>query len=672
MESRLTQIVFGLVFIMVAGCTKDDGAEPQNTLDADAGSDQTVFNGTEVLLDGSESFDESGNAFSILWQFTSRPDGSNASLSNENTLDPTFTTDVEGEYVVRLTISNDLHSDTDEVVITSEANSPETILGGSIDTDITLEDINTDPNQADYCVNESIELNAQMIIKPGVTIAFEENTHFSVKSNGILVAIGEEEKKISLIAKDTEKPWKGLAFILSDNVKNELDHVNISHAGSDLISIASDKAALTVASFSEVKISNVNIEFSKALGMMIDESSEVEVFANNRVANGEGRPIKIAANHVAILDAATSFGNNNAEDIIEVYDGNLNEEEAQVWSSFDDETPYLFTDHLEIDSELRLSPGITMYFESDIEVEVGNYGILVASGTAEKKITFTAYNQELPWRGIGFVLSSSVRNTLEHVEISYAGLDIISILDKKAALGVGSFSRVSLNNCNVTHSVSNGIFVDDSSILTSFEGNIITNNDVTPLIISLKELHQIDAETEIGDTNGNDYIQILGGTLDRDEEVTWPVLSDETPYYVAGNIEINSGLTISPGSKFMFDSDIEFRVGTGFLQAQGTSENRIILTAFNTALPWRGIGFFSDNARNTLSYADINYGGSDYNFVADKLANVAVGAFDRLSMDNCNLSNGQGYGFYYSHNSTIVDTNNVYTGNNLGDVFVEN
>lgn len=84
---------------------------------AHAGPDQSVLVNTEVTLDGSASSDADGDLLSYHWQFVSKPDGSEASLQNERSVDARFTPDQVGNYVLRLTVDDGIDSDSDQVVI---------------------------------------------------------------------------------------------------------------------------------------------------------------------------------------------------------------------------------------------------------------------------------------------------------------------------------------------------------------------------------------------------------------------------------------------------------------------------------------------------------------------------------------------------------------------------
>ncbi len=80
-----------------------------------AGPDQRVSTGIQVNLDGSESFDVDGRPLSHEWQFYSRPLGSHAVLSNSSTSTPSFTPDVDGAYVIFLSVDNGEYNSSDDL-----------------------------------------------------------------------------------------------------------------------------------------------------------------------------------------------------------------------------------------------------------------------------------------------------------------------------------------------------------------------------------------------------------------------------------------------------------------------------------------------------------------------------------------------------------------------------
>jgi RHS repeat-associated protein len=71
---------------------------------ADAGPDQSVARGKRVSLDGSASRDPEGATLSHTWSLIDRPAGSAATLTDANSVRPTFTADVPGQYIAQLIV----------------------------------------------------------------------------------------------------------------------------------------------------------------------------------------------------------------------------------------------------------------------------------------------------------------------------------------------------------------------------------------------------------------------------------------------------------------------------------------------------------------------------------------------------------------------------------------
>ncbi len=91
---------------------------------ANAGSDQSVFVGDTVTLDGSGSSDVDGDSLTYSWSFTSRPLGSTATLSDPSAVKPTFDVDEFGDYVVQLIVNDGTVDSAPDSVTISTLNSP--------------------------------------------------------------------------------------------------------------------------------------------------------------------------------------------------------------------------------------------------------------------------------------------------------------------------------------------------------------------------------------------------------------------------------------------------------------------------------------------------------------------------------------------------------------------
>ena len=88
---------------------------------ANAGPDTQVISGESVTLNGTSSSDADGDSLSYSWSFTSIPAGSGAAISDPSSPTPSFTTDLDGSYVVSLTVNDGEESSSDTVSVTASA-----------------------------------------------------------------------------------------------------------------------------------------------------------------------------------------------------------------------------------------------------------------------------------------------------------------------------------------------------------------------------------------------------------------------------------------------------------------------------------------------------------------------------------------------------------------------
>ncbi len=87
---------------------------------ADAGLDQTVTRNTLLTLNGSGSSDANGDPLTYLWSIAAKPAGSAATLGNPTVVNPVFTPDLAGAYVVSLTVNDGrVDSAPDNVIVTA-------------------------------------------------------------------------------------------------------------------------------------------------------------------------------------------------------------------------------------------------------------------------------------------------------------------------------------------------------------------------------------------------------------------------------------------------------------------------------------------------------------------------------------------------------------------------
>ena len=75
---------------------------------ADAGIDRIVTPGSIVTLNGGGSSDADGDGLLYSWSFVSKPSESGAEFDDLSAMNPSFTADVEGSYVISLIVNDSM------------------------------------------------------------------------------------------------------------------------------------------------------------------------------------------------------------------------------------------------------------------------------------------------------------------------------------------------------------------------------------------------------------------------------------------------------------------------------------------------------------------------------------------------------------------------------------
>lgn len=270
-----------LLFLFAAGaCDDDDNGiiDPTPDPEADAGADQTVAVGETVTLDGSASTAPAGQTLSYSWALTDQPEGSEATLTGETTVSPTFVPDLEGTYTAQLTVTADGDTDTDEVTITAAEGG----AGNEISADIT-EDTTLDDTETPYTVTGEISVSAALTIAPGVVLNFTEDSRMIVAEEGSLNAVGTEEEMIQFLGETEEAGhWQGIEF-QSDSEENVLDFVEVGYGG------GGDFHNVLLSDDSSATITNSFIHDSAGWGIFVsDGAASWTIEDNTYEENAEG------------------------------------------------------------------------------------------------------------------------------------------------------------------------------------------------------------------------------------------------------------------------------------------------------------------------------------------------------------------------------------------------
>src|SRR5690606_36704141 len=127
---------------------------------------------------------------------------------------------------------------------------------------------------------------------------------------------------------------------------------------------------------------------------------------------------------------------------------------------------------------------------------------------------------------------------------------------------------------------------------------------------------------------------------------------------------ITNDVTIEPGVKIAFKSDASFWVREdGYLKAIGTTSQPITFTGVEQSMGyWGGIYFGSDDSKNEIKNALIEYGGGTASsWSSSEKGGVVIGSGASLKFSNNVVQYCQAWGLnlYYSANEsqTSIDNN---------------
>ena len=147
---------------------------------ANAGVDQNITTASIVTLNGSSSADSDFDFLTYSWNFVSKPNGSTAILLDTTTVNPTFTADINGTYILELIVHDgSIDSASDAVTVTATEPSAGTLdtnfgTNGLVSTDFThkiisIVDIFVDLNNSIYTFAQTYDGYDSRLIDSNIT-----------------------------------------------------------------------------------------------------------------------------------------------------------------------------------------------------------------------------------------------------------------------------------------------------------------------------------------------------------------------------------------------------------------------------------------------------------------------------------------------------------------------
>lgn len=471
---RFLSYLIIVILLVLAGCNNDDDVISNDILVAAAGDDRLAKVNDEIILDGTASFAKDDGPFTYNWSILTKPQGSLTSFENPANAKPTLIPDKPGIYKIQLRIQRNNLSDTDELKLMVSEKDPEgpatIILEEGILENTILNDIFEDPTQPDYRVTADIDVLADLVIMPGVTVVFEANTGFEIIS-GSLQASGLENKRITFKGV-TDQPgfWKGIV-IHTNSDDNKFEYVTIQDGGSSAIALTTRKANLSLLgtdiSGAAVRISHTSFSGSGGYGLYLHGMSSLNHFENNFFASNAEGAAYIPAGQLHKLDLHSFLDINNNLQAVETGGVVLPAGEF-TWKKL----PYLVSTDVSIGSGISIEAGAYFSFAEGTSMNVLYNGYLHAIGADASQITFRSADPNKHWKGLS-INSHNNQNVIAFGEISNGGYSKIADADHEGNIVVGLNGLLKIENSLIKNSLGYGIVTKQ---IGNINANVISSN----------------------------------------------------------------------------------------------------------------------------------------------------------------------------------------------------
>lgn len=525
------------------------------------------------------------------------------------------------------------------------------------------------------------------------SVVMGAGSQITVSSSGSLKAIGTASNPIVFTGKEkTAGYWKGIVFQASNTTANQLDNVIVEYAGGGALNNYTGMPLASLAVYgtassaqSRLSMKNSVIRNGKGYGFYFNSNAVLDDFSNMRVTGNALGAGRVDGDTARFVTGAPSSYTGNTADYVYVSSTALSVD--QSWPALD--VPYHIgaptTTNANLTvgaSKLTIAAGATLVFGSGNALVVGTTGSLNAGGSASAHIVMKGQEATAGyWKGLAFNATGSADNKLSFVDVSDAGSSsALNISGVPAAnLIVYGATNLAIDNCNLTNGSGYGFYYASDAVLSGNSGMSVTGNASGAGLVVGNAARYLSASPSTYKGNAKDFVYVSTSTaLSVDQG--WALI--DVPYHIGAptatdsTLAVNAGLSIAAGNTLVFGTRNGMAIGSnGYLNASGTPAARIAMKG-DTDSPgaWKGLGFNSSpSASNKLSYVDITYAGySAVLSVSGVLAaNLIVYGGTVLAIDNCRLSNGSSYGFFYSGDATLIGNSSMtVTGNASGAGYV--
>ena len=370
-------------------------------------------------------------------------------------------------FLLTYTLVSSCKKDDDNV--NPKDNDPIKLLCGELDLPRTL---TNDPDRpVDYLIECNMSVKSDLVIEPGVVIAFESGTGLDIRENGSISAVGTSSEPILFTGVEKVKgSWAGI-MIQSSSPLNKLQFVTVEYGGQQ--GYWSNSVSGNVNTWVNARLVMNNSKLNKSLtyGMNVYHLGPANVTLNENTYRENQVPLRVNGNSIWIPSTTDDY-TGNVESKVEVVLSSSAIDENRTWRKINVPYKVTGTQNLTINANLTIEPGTQIEMGQNTGINVNDNGGLKIVGSPLDRIVIRGeLGVKGSWHKI-FYKGSNVNNEIGFTDILHGGQDITGdpgtiYVWYNARLNIHDVHFEELNNCAIAYRVTSG---------QTFNPNLTHNN----------------------------------------------------------------------------------------------------------------------------------------------------------------------------------------------------
>lgn len=208
----------------------------------------------------------------------------------------------------------------------------------------------------------------------------------------------------------------------------------------------------------------------------------------------------------------------------------------------------------------------------------------------------------------------------------------------------------------------------DSDADLTFSANTFSGNETAPMSVPFTLIGEIDAGSSF---ESGTFVGIWDANPSSGD-ITVDAL--DVPYRIAGTPDLDGDVTVTidPGvtMEFTANSNITVDNNNANLVVNGESGSEVMMTATpgnkNQGF-WQGLGFYSNNPNNEITYTTIEYAGGERWGSMSAAANIGLNSDAQLTLQNSTINDSGQHGVHCDEAEASLSTTGNSFNNNAGN-----